>query len=980
MAHYYIQTNMNKKQIFNMKSTLLALLLLTSTLAFSQNGFIRGKVTEKAVGEDAIGATVKVIEANLVTMTDLDGTFSLQVPAGVYSLTVDYIGCKSLKITEITVKANETTLLNEILLEEDNQQLEEVIVTAKLLKTTEEALNLLRSKSTVMLDGISSAKIRQIGDATAVEAAKRITGVSIEGGKYVYIRGLGDRYSKTTLNNMDIPGLDPDINTVQMDIFPTNLVDNITISKNHNAEQAADFTGGLLNIETKDFPEEKLFSFSFSGGFNPSMHFNPNALSYPGGKTDFLGFDDGTRKLPELAQNSVIPTPISGNSAEDVNKFIRSFNPNLAAIRGRNAMDFGFNFAYGDQKNIFKNSNKNYKLGYIFSVSYKQDQRYFDDVTYGEYQRFIDPSNFNLRYATVQTGEYSEQNVLIGSLAGIALKTNNSKIRLTALHLQNGESRAGIFDIDNDGEAVGQSGYISRSDNLEYNQRALTNIMLNGVHRIADGKWEIDWRVSPTLSVSDDPDIRKTAFTFTPTNTFFSAGAGGNPSRIWRYLSETNINARLDLTKNYDFRGQVAKLKFGSSLLTKERDYEIKFFDIQFFGAQNWVNPDPATVLNPENLFPNRPNSIYYQSGNNDPNPNQYNSVSNNYGFYVSNELSLTPKLKSIVGLRAEKFSLLHTGRDQRFANGDVANGKNLVNEKVLDTFNFFPSINLIQAVSEKVNVRASYSKTIARPSFKEMSFAQILDPITNRIFNGSLFEYADWNGNLVETKIDNADFRVEKFLGNGQLISASIFYKRFLNPIELVRIPEQQTSTEFQPRNVGNGNIFGVELEFNKSLEFLAEGLRNFNLSGNFTYLRSQIIMTDVELRSRKTYEKDGQTIKNTRPMAGQSPYLINGGLTFKADEKQLNLGLFYNVKGETLNIVGVGLFPDVYTMPFHSLNFSANKTFGAESRMSLDFKAVNLLNDTIDINYQSFETQDAPFSSINPGRSYSLGFSYRL
>ena len=144
------------------------------------------------------------------------------------------------------------------------------------------------------MDGISSAQIQKVGDATAVEAAKRVTGVSIEDGKYIYVRGLGDRYTKTTLNNMDLPGLDPDRNSLQMDIFPTNLIDNIIVSKNFTAEMPADFTGGLLNVETKDFPEKKIFNVSVGVAFNPEMHFNPDFLTYEGGATDFLGFDDGT--------------------------------------------------------------------------------------------------------------------------------------------------------------------------------------------------------------------------------------------------------------------------------------------------------------------------------------------------------------------------------------------------------------------------------------------------------------------------------------------------------------------------------------------------------------------------------------------------------------------------------------------------------------------------------------------------------------
>jgi TonB-dependent receptor len=956
------------------------LLTLITVASFAQGGKIRGRIIEKTTAEAAIGATVKVLETNKAMFTDLDGTFSFDVAPGTYIIEIGYIGFKTTKISEITIKANETKVLDDILLEEDNKMLEEIVVRASLLRTTEEALNMIRKKSNVMLDGISAAKIRQIGDNTAVEAAKRITGVSIEGGKYVYIRGLGDRYSKTTLNNVDIPGLDPDMNTVQMDIFPTNLIDNIVVSKNFTAEQSADFTGGLLNVETKDFPERKLFAVSVSGGFNPSMHFNPNALSYKGGKTDWLGYDDGTRALPALANNAAIPTPISGSSDGEVNSFVRSFNPTLAAKRQRNTMNHGLNISAGDQLDIFKNSGRNLKLGYIFSLSYKSDQRYYDDVTYGEYQRFIDPTVNELRYATIQQGEFSENNVLIGSLGGIAIKSAKSKIRLTAMRLQNGESRAGKFNIKNSDAAVGQSGYFATSDNLEYNQRSLTNILLNGVHRFGDNKWQIDWKLSPTFSTSYDPDIRKTAFTVTDTKTSFNAGAGGNPSRIWRYLNEVNYTAKFDVDRNYTFKGNDARLKFGFSHLYKQRDYEIKFFDVQFFGRQSWDSADPSQVLSPQNIYPSGTNNIYYQSGNNNPNPNQYNSDINNTGVYASNEMSLNNKLKTVLGVRVERYVQRHTGRDQKFASGDVENGKNLVNEEVINSINLFPSVNFIYQLDEKTNVRLSYTKTIARPSFKELSFAQIIDPITNRIFNGSLFQYPAWNGNLKETNIDNIDLRLEKYLEGGQLISASVFYKHFLNPIELVRIPEQQTSSEFQPRNVGNGRILGLEFEFNHTLGFVSERLSNFAVNGNFTYLQSEITMSNVEFLARKNFEKTDQVVSNKRQMAGQSPFVINAGLTYNNVDKAVNVGLFYNVKGSTLTVVGIGLSPDVYSVPFNSLNFSFNKKIGTDDRFSVDVKATNLLNDKMEVNYKSFETKDATFSSISPGRTLSLGLSYRL
>ena len=955
-----------------LKNAITSLIFFIPLLGFSQDGIIRGKVLDQSNGDPLIGVTIKVVGTERGTTTDFEGTFELSLASGTYDLQVSYISFKSVTIQGVKVNPGKVSVIDNINMQESSQELDEVVVTAEAVRNSEAGVMLLKKRSANLLDGISSASFRKIGDGDAATAVKRVTGVSVEGGKYVYVRGLGDRYTSVMLNNVEIPGLDPDRNSLQLDIFPTNIIDNMMVMKSAVAEMPADFTGGIVNIETKDFPEERVFDISLGIGYSPGMHFNENNLAYQGGSTDFLGFDDGTRALPEEARAGQIPSPISGDSKEDVGRFLKKFNPTLGAQNQMSMMDYNVGVTLADQ--IRTKGNK--KLGYVFAMTYKNTQNYFDDVEYGEYQILQDPSQYELAYATKQSGQIGERNVLLGGLAGLAYKSEQSKVKLTVMRLQNGESRAGQFSIDNDGERVGQSGYLALSDNLEYNQRSLTNVLLNGEHNNADGSWNLNWRVSPTLSKITDPDIRKTAFTLQPLNTAFVAGAGGNPNRIWRYLDELNLVSKVDVTRSYTMLNRPAKFKFGSSFVYKERDYEILSFDVQFFGAQPDFNADPNNVLTDEHLYPN--GSVYFSSGNNEPNPNAYNSNVQNLAFYASNEFNVSDRLKTILGVRAENYVQRHTGRDVEYAN--LGTGKNLENEKVLDALDFFPSANLIYSISENQNLRFSYSRTIARPSFKELSFAQILDPITNRIFNGGLFTYSDWDGRLTETRINNLDLRWEFFMEKSQLLSFSVFYKSFDDPIELVRIPEQQTSTEYQPRNVGDGMLFGAEVEFSKSLDFINPALDNYRVTGNFTYVMSEIDMTSAEFRARKNFERVGQTIENTRQMAGQAPYLLNLGLAYDNPLIGFDAGLFYNVKGPTLAIVGGGLFPDVYAMPFHSLNFSLNKSFGEDRRTGLNLSVTNILNDVREEVYTGFRATNQYFTKFSPNLGISLGFRYSL
>jgi Fe-S cluster biogenesis protein NfuA len=278
-----------------MKTFIKTLLFLTLSLSIfaQQKGIIRGTVIDDVTGEPMLGVTIMIKGSSEGTVTDLDGQFSLETAPGKVTLVFSYISYSPLELENVEVKANDVNVLDNIKMQEEAIKGGEVVVTADAIKSNEAGIITMKLKSPGMIDGISSDKIRQIGDANVAEATKRVTGVTVEGGKYVYVRGLGDRYSKTTLNGIDIPGLDPDRNSLQMDIFPTNLISNIVISKNFTAEVPADFTGGLLNIETKDFPEERLFNLSLSTSYNPQIHFNKDYLSYKGGKTDFLGFDDG---------------------------------------------------------------------------------------------------------------------------------------------------------------------------------------------------------------------------------------------------------------------------------------------------------------------------------------------------------------------------------------------------------------------------------------------------------------------------------------------------------------------------------------------------------------------------------------------------------------------------------------------------------------------------------------------------------------
>jgi hypothetical protein len=391
------------------------------------------------------------------------------------------------------------------------------------------------------------------------------------------------------------------------------------------------------------------------------------------------------------------------------------------------------------------------------------------------------------------------------------------------------------------------------------------------------------------------------------------------------------------------------------------------------------LDGNPNTILSDNNLFSatNR-NGVRYNPDFIPNNPNKYEGYVTNFAGYGSFESSPAQNLKAILGLRVEQFNQFYTGTNQTGTlNFDLV--------EMLDDLDFFPTLNLVWSLKEFQNLRFSATRTIARPSFKELSFAEILDPITGRTFVGGLFPETTnggtevlWDGNLQSTNINNFDLRWEMFQPKGEMWSLGAFYKTFENPIEIVQFLSDPGS--FQPRNVGNGTVLGVEMEFRKSLKFISPRLENFLWTSNITLTESQITMSATEKRSRELTAREGQKIGTTREMAGQAPYIVNTGIAYSNFSTGWEAGIYYNVQGPTLNMIGFGNRTDTYAVPFNSLNLNINKTFGADERIRTSLGVQNLLNDKREFIFSSFGSQDQFFTQLAPGMrvNFSVGFSF--
>jgi len=817
----------------------------------------------------------------------------------------------------------------------------------------------MQKKSVVVLDGLSAQAIKNTGASNLASAVKNIPGVSIEGGKYVYVRGLGDRYTKSILNGIDIPGLDPDRNTIQMDLFPTNILDNVIILKSASAEYPADFTGGIVDIVTKDFPTKPEYTFSLGTGYNPDMHFNDKYLTYTGSDTDVFGYDDGTRDLPIHRYQ---PIPGTFENKLLLTTLTNRFQKELQAKQETSNANFDFGFTLGNQYDIGSD-----KIGYQASFSYKNQTTFYENRQDGAFVKNSSDSSVNdLSFALKSNGSEGINNVVLNGMLGLTYKTDKSKFKANLLHIQNGESTAGSFDqvISQDGVGGGLEPLTKNA--LAYTERSVTNLLISGDHRFSDDEnaLNLEWKFSPTFSKVMDKDHRITPLQQSGEGDFFiSPSASTFPIQLWRNLVEENWAVKIDLDKTVKLFGKPTKLKFGGAYTYKFRDFSIDDFTFNISGDDSFIaDGNVDNLLASENLWNPTTDSGTHLVFGDQFNPNDaYEGEQIIGATYFSAEFNLSEKLITVFGVRSEFFNSYYTGQN----NSSVYD-----NESILDAFDLFPSANLIYELTDNTNLRSSYSRTTARPSFKEASVAQIFDPITNRLFIGSI--------NLTPTYVNNFDLRYERFGEVGQMFAVSGFYKDFKDPIEqafFLQAPSQLTVD-----NLGNAKVYGVELEVRQRLGFISEGLNNLKFNANVSFIKSELTMSDDEFESRRLAARNGEPIDRERNLQGQAPFLLNFGLDYNNSDIGLQTGLFFNVQGETLEVVGIGLVPDVYTKPFESLNFTLNKSFGENKRSFIDLKVSNILGSDRESAYQSYGTQDQIFSLRNPGTEFSLGYTFKF
>ena len=882
------------------------------------------------------------------TSSDFDGKFLFEVSEGEYSVEFSFVGYETKRIEKVIVGSQDEVELNSVLFPTSNS-LEEVVVTTTARKNNESSVLAIQKKSVNLIDGLSATAVRKTGDSDIASAIKRVPGVSIQGGKFVYVRGLGDRYSKTLLGGMQVPGLDPDKNTLQLDIFPTSLLENIIVNKSASANLGADFTGGIVDVILRDFSSIPEYNLTVSAGYNSTTNFK-DAPSLPDYSLNGFSFDSGQNNLP-FDPTIDIPIPesfLDVNDANLLNSTTNSFTKQLGVSRNNNLMDYNVGITASNQ---FKLGEKS-RIGFISSINYKYDSDYYKEIFNG----LISKEPQGLEEFSTQKGELGSIQAIASGLFGLSLKSNKMKHNIVLLTVKSGESNA----IDGFLRDFLENPYLGVANIMSHTERKIMTVPISGKYTIGS-KLNFNWKVAPSKAEVKDIDFRKTVFNLKSNGAYLiDNSTTNNPTRLWRNLDEKSLSSKFDLELNTSFASLENKLMVGFAFDSKSRDFSTDNYQIAFLGRSSNLNGDFNAILDSSNVW-NIDNPDYgsYVLGS-FQRTNQYESSSRNLAYYVSSELKFSNKFKSILGLRYENYSTKYTGEN-------IERTK-FKNEEFIDVADFYPSLNLIFSINESTNVRGSFSKTTARPSFRENSTAQIYDPITERFFLG--------NQNLKPTYIDNFDIRYEKFGNGNELTAVSVFYKDFSDPIEIFYY-SVNTPSVLIGRNNDEAKVYGFEIELRKNLLENDNSRLSFNL--NSSLIVSELKMSEEEYLGRVINDPDRQ-IKDSRELQGQSPFLVNFGINYNNIGNGFDSGLYYNVQGRSLQVIGVGSLPDVYTEPFNSLNLNLSKNFGLNKNKRLSLKVDNILNDVMESKFDYFGNTDFLFSRLEPGVRVSLGYSIKF
>ncbi|MCY7362751.1 MAG: TonB-dependent receptor, partial [Ignavibacteria bacterium] len=722
---------------------IISIIIFSSQNIYSQS--IKGKIIDEANSDPLAGAIIKIVETKQGAAADQDGVYTIdEIKPGSYTIEISYIGYTSQKINDVKVLSGKVTDLN-IALKVDGVSTDEITVEASQTLANEQSLLTEQKNSSKIQDGISEQQIKRAPDATAGDVLKRIIGVNIIDNKFVYIRGTSERYNNTTLNGVLIPSSEADRKSFSFDLFPSKLLENIIIAKSFSPELPGNFSGGLVQLNTKDLVDQLTVNFETSGTFLTGTTSKGNFYDYNAGEKKTLfwlnGLDNGSRAIPSDFPSTKFSGP---------NTFGKSLNNNWQQNENKAPLNSGFLITLGNNFSIFQNP-----LGVLFAYTYKN----------GFVNETIQRSEYNSDTTTLVSfsGRTSNYYVLSGGLLNLNYKVgDNNKFSF--------KNTTSISSDDNTRYYEGFSKVTADLDKkiyvTDFIERRLYSGQLSGNHYLHNlSKLNFNWYLSYSESERNEPDTKSTFYQreigtedpyFTPLSTIANANVG---ERFYSTLFDINRNLGLNFDMNFlNFSNkQRSKIKFGALGVGTDRNFSARNFAPVNAGSF-MIGFEPIdSIYRPENMDSTK---LYYIETTDLS--DQYTASENLYATYLMFDVPLN-KLKIIAGLRYEYDEIK---LDSYVRNTQTPVNVNQTNNDLL------PSVNAIYALNSKTNLRASFSQTVSRPELREIAPFAYIDFVTQGLLSG--------NPNLEESLIQNYDLRYELFPDAGEIASLSLFYKHF--------------------------------------------------------------------------------------------------------------------------------------------------------------------------------------------------------
>jgi outer membrane receptor protein involved in Fe transport len=898
-----------------------------------KKGFLKGKITSLEDKTPVDGARVFIRGWDQDTITDNKGEFIIEIPEGEWAISVIHPQFSTQTNDNIIVEEGKETL-EVIELTPASIELEEFIVLQPHIEGGIASLTEERRESSAVVDVIGAEQMSKSGDSDAAAALRRVTGITVVGGRYVFVRGMGDRYSTSLLNGAFLSSPEPENRIVPLDLFPTGVLESMEIQKTFSPDIPAEFGGGMIKLKTKGVPEEFFFNISFSMGFDGDTF--KKRMSSQGGKTDWLGIDDGSRALPDLIKKETAggkklveksKYQSEGFTAEDIQAMGRSMPNSWKIGTATNLPSMNGSFSFGDR---FRFENINF--GYMMGGSYSNGIDIVSDkltrnIVSGTGGELVINDEYRFNSAT--------NTILMSGIGGLGLEIGeNHKFSTTTLLVR-------ITD-DNITDYSGRFGEISgdiRVRQTQWVERMLFFQQIKGEHKFP---WlfdiGFDWFYAFSQADRDEPDRRLTIHNYIDsTDSWEISTFAKSNERVYSQLNDVNHNLGTDLTIPFKWWSSLEnKIKAGFSMLLKDRSVDTRRFAFQNVGR---MSPDER-ALPPEEFFAeeNIASGKLYLNETTRPTDN-YTANQKLFSFYLMTDLQIIESLLFSGGLRYEDS-------DQYAKTFELYTSEPSEVIAPLHTKDFMPAAILTWKFYKDMQIRTGYGLTVNRPDLRELSPA-----LSSSIDGGS---DTIGNENLKRALIHNFDARAEWYFSAMESISFAFFYKKFKDPIEMVYLTGSDPVK--RPQNVNEAQNIGVEFEFRKNFEFITDVLEDLYLAGNFSYIKSEV----------------DTGIKGKRPLQGQSPWIVNLQLGYDNTDIGTTAAILYNAYGKRISEIGGVSNPDIYEQPYHQLDLVVSQN------LPLDFSIRLRLRNLLNLKSEKY-MGDVLKESYNRGRDFTVSLSWK-